>query len=220
MSEWQVWFGRSALPRVARMIARTGAILVLVVVLAAITLGRSASGPSIGSDRGAAAPAAASAPPPAAESRSAAAAPTPSPSAAATCAVTRPRPVFKAPKPFPVRPPAYYQSDWYGSSDLWTMLDHQGEVWQHLPTSPSGLTQKTFWWSQDWVAADEPEPAITVTGRRLDGPGTFSFGPGTNATADFGTAMLVGIDIPTPGCWEITASYRTATLSFVASVRP
>ena len=220
MSEWNLRFGRSAFPHLARMIARAGATLVVVVGLAAVVIGRTAPGSSIGSDQGRAAPAAASPSSVAAASQSAAATPTPSPGAAAACAVTRPEPVFKAPKPFPVRPPAYYRSDWYGSGHLWTMLDHDGETWQHLPTSPSGLTQKTFWWSQDWIAADEPEPAISVTGHRLDGPGGFSFGPGTNATADFGTAMLVGIEIPTAGCWEITARYRTATLSYVVSVRP
>ena len=87
-----------------------------------------------------------------------------------------------------------------------------------LPQSAGGLTQKTFWWSADWAPTGQPEPAITVTGRRLDGPGSFSFGPGTNASADFGTAMLVGIDVPTTGCWEITGRYQTATLSFTVSV--
>lgn len=61
----------------------------------------------------------------------------------------------------------------------------------------------------------EPEPAITVVGTRLDGPGTFTAGPGTNASADFGEAMLVGVEIPTAGCWQITASYRDAVLSYV-----
>jgi len=30
--------------------------------------------------------------------------------------------------------------------------------------------------------------------------------------------MLVGIDIPTYGCWRVTARYRAATLSYVVSV--
>jgi hypothetical protein len=57
-----------------------------------------------------------------------------------------------------------------------------------------------------------------VTGRRLDAAGTFSFGPGTNAGADFGTAMLVGIDVPSVGCWEITGRYHAATLSYTVLV--
>jgi hypothetical protein len=58
-----------------------------------------------------------------------------------------------------------------------------------------------------------------VTGRRLDAPGTFEFGPGTNASApDMGTAMMVGIDIPELGCWEVTGTYRGTSLSYVVLV--
>ena len=56
-------------------------------------------------------------------------------------------------------------------------------------------------------------------GRQLDGPGRFtSPAHGTNAGADFGSAMLMGIDVPTAGCWQITATYRKASLSYVAWV--
>jgi hypothetical protein len=144
--------------------------------------------------------------------------PSPTPTATPICEVTRPEPVFTAPRPFPSTPPGYYKSDWFGSAALWTMLNRDGEVWRNLPQSVDGLTQKTFWWSADWVMADEPEPPITVIGRRLDGPGTFGFGPGTNAMADFGTAMLVGVDFPTTGCWKITGRYRSASLSFIVLV--
>lgn len=144
-----------------------------------------------------------------------------SPSGSATggeaCAVTRPIPIFVPPSPFMASPPAYYQSDWFGSAALWTMINHDGEIWKQssLPHNPDGLTQKTFWWSADWPARAEPEPAITVVGTRLDGPGTFTYSPGTNASADFGTAMLLGIDFPSPGCWQLTGRYRVAVLSYV-----
>ena len=65
---------------------------------------------------------------------------------------------------------------------------------------------------------DEPQPRISVVGTRLDAPGTLTSGPGTNASADFGEAMLVGVEIPSPGCWQITASYGDAVLSFVVLV--
>lgn len=140
------------------------------------------------------------------------------------CEVTRPQPVFVPPGPdipegrFLATPPDYYESDWYGSARLWTMLHREGEVWGPWVRLDDGLPMKTFWWSADWVPQDELEPAITVVGRRLDAPGTFRFGPGTNAAADFGAAMLVGIDLPTYGCWQITARYRDASLSYVVSV--
>lgn len=133
------------------------------------------------------------------------------------CAVTRPIPIFVPPSPFLASPPAYYQSDWFGSAALWTMINHDGEIWKQssLPHNPEGLTQKIFWWSANWPARVELEPAITVVGTRLDGPGVFTYSPGTNASADFGTAMLVGIDFPSPGCWQLTGRYRDALLSYV-----
>jgi hypothetical protein len=138
-----------------------------------------------------------------------------------TCAVTRPDPIFVPPSPFLTVPPAAFASSWYGSAHLWTMLDRGGEVWEGwVAASPPVLPQKTFWWSADWRPGAEPEPAIIVVARRLDGQGSFTYGPGTNASADFGTAMLVGIDIPSYGCWELTARYRRATLTYVAFVGP
>jgi len=92
---------------------------------------------------------------------------------------------------------------------------------------PTGatLTVKTFWWSREFAhepgfpGLKEPQPLIKVTGRRLDAPGSFSAGiPGTHALADFGTAMLVGIEIPAIGCWEVRARYKGAEVAYVALV--
>ena len=188
---------------------------VVVAVVASFAFGRlTAPGPNVG--RGPAEPDVAGASP----SASVSPIPSSSPASAAACDVTRPDPVFVPPTPFLRTPPPNNASDWYGSDHLWTMLAYGGEVWQGwVAATPPVLPQKTFWWSADWKPDDEPEPTIIVTGRRLDGPGAFTFGPGTNASADFGTAMLVGIDIPSYGCWELTARYRLATLSYVVSVR-
>jgi hypothetical protein len=139
--------------------------------------------------------------------------------AASGCRVTRPTRPFVPPEIYLAEPPSRYASEWFGTADVWTMLDRDGEVWEHLPSGPDGLSQKTFWWSANWSPEAEPEPAITVEGTRLDGPGAFTFGPGTNASADFGTAMLVGIDIPTAGCWELTGTYGERYLSYVVLVR-
>jgi hypothetical protein len=99
------------------------------------------------------------------------------------------------------------------------MIAAGGEIWQGLPRDKVGYSQKTFWWSADYDLAHELEPAITVAGRQLDGPATFSAGdPGTNAFADFGAAMLVGVVVPAPGCWELTARYRSAELTIVVWV--
>lgn len=138
-----------------------------------------------------------------------------------TCHLTRPTHPFVPPaeNSAPARPPAYYDAEWYGTAHLWTMLSHGGEVWFDLPRGADGLGQKTFWWSADFDVIHESQPAINVTGRQLDGFGRFaSPAPGTNAGADFGSAMLIGVGIPTIGCWEITATYKHASLSYVAWV--
>jgi hypothetical protein len=99
------------------------------------------------------------------------------------------------------------------------MLDPGGEVWAGLPNNGGKLTQKTWWWSRNFKVERERSPAITVTGTRLDALGSFTAGnPGTHAYADFGTAMLVGVDIPATGCWEIRASYKGEELAYVVLV--
>ena len=134
------------------------------------------------------------------------------------CPATRPETAFHAPAPFPDVPPAAYRSAWYGTGDLFTMIALDGEVWPDLPTGPKGLDQKSFWWSTAFV---EDQPAIVVSGERLDAPGSFrTEGPGTNASADFGRAMLIGIQIPDPGCWRLTGEYRGATLTYVVWAGP
>jgi hypothetical protein len=43
----------------------------------------------------------------------------------------------------------------------------------------------------------------------------------TNAYAeDIGSAMLVGVGFPTPGCWEVTGKLADQELSFVIWIQP
>lgn len=132
-----------------------------------------------------------------------------------------PRPGFVPPNPYPPQPPALYQAVWYGTPALWTMLGPEGEVWEELPMDGGMFGQKTFWWSDGYSATAEPTPSITVTGLQLDGPGSFEAGgPGTSGfrEGDVGSFMLVGIGIPAAGCWELTARYGDAELTYVVWV--
>lgn len=138
------------------------------------------------------------------------------------CPVTaKPSPPFVPPSPYPESPPARYEREfWYGRRELWTMLSEDG-IWSGLPRSDAGYGQKVFWWAEGYSVSREQRPELVVTGRRLDreaGPMTAS--QATNATADFGEAMLVGVAVPTEGCWEITGRYRDEELSFVVLVEP
>ncbi len=140
----------------------------------------------------------------------------------ATCAVTRaPSPAFLPPAPYPARPPARYVGQfWYGTADLWTMLGSDG-TWRGLQLGASGYSQKIFWWRQGYVPADEPKPALTVTAKRLDASApSVTVTDATNASADFGDAMLAGVNLPTAGCWQITGHYHGHELSFIVWVAP
>ena len=140
--------------------------------------------------------------------------------AGAPCPITVPDGSFRAPLPWPVVPPANYHSHWFGTADLWTMLDVDGEVWPGA--AKPGPGQKSWWWSTHFKGGfEESSPAIAVTGVNLDEPAPRPAklgGRATNGAADFGSAMLVGVDFPVPGCWELTASYKGHTLSYVVLV--
>jgi len=138
-----------------------------------------------------------------------------------TCPVTKPPdPAFVAPPPY--SPAAPYAGEfWYGTEALWTLL-HTDGAWRGLPHNPDGYTQKVFWWRAGYSWTAEPEPQLSVTGRRLDAPAPpLHVSKATNAFAqDIQSAMLVGVDLPTLGCWEITGRYKGRELSFVVWVAP
>jgi hypothetical protein len=140
---------------------------------------------------------------------------------APTCPVTSPpEDVFRPPAPYPQRP-THANYFWYGRGDLWTMLEKSGE-WKRLPRNENGFRQKVFWWRPGFSGLTEPRPDLRVSGRRIDGEGAFTGHIATNARhEDFGGwAMLTGVDVPAPGCWELTGVYKDHRLSFVVWVQP
>lgn len=141
--------------------------------------------------------------------------------APADCPITLPQdPPFTAPAPYSPNAP-FAGEFWYGSNSLWTAVPQNG-VWAGLPHNPEGYTQKVFWWREGYSWTEEPEPALTVTGERLDAAAPpLNVSKATNAYAgDIGSAMLVGVDFPTLGCWKITGQYGKSELSFVVWVAP
>jgi hypothetical protein len=133
--------------------------------------------------------------------------------------------------PTPFVPPPQYELDdyssafWIGTDKLWTALRKTG-VWYWAPHPPGHendvqpLTEKTFWGSVDFDYKTEYPPALKVTGRRLDGdaPPLLTL-RSTNAFPGPAVAMLSGVRVPTPGCWEITGEYKGEKLSFVVWVQ-
>ena len=137
-----------------------------------------------------------------------------------SCPITVPQdPPFMPPAPYDAL--GFKGEFWYGSSSLWTAVRENG-IWEALPHTPKGYTQKLFWWRDGYSWTEEPQPALTVTGERLDAPAPpLQASEATNASAsDIGSAMLVGIDFPTLGCWKVTGKYADAEISFVVWVAP
>jgi len=137
-----------------------------------------------------------------------------------SCPITVPQdPRFTPPHPYDSL--GFEGEFWYGSDSIWTALRENG-TWEALPHNPEGYTQKVFWWRDGYVWTEEPEPNLIVTAERLDSSvPTVHASKATNAYAsDIGSAMLVGVDLPTLGCWKITGKYGDAELSFVVWVAP
>jgi hypothetical protein len=154
------------------------------------------------------------------------AAPPVAPPATATdpggCPITRPQqPQFVPPAP---QSAILSGEFWYGTPSLWTSLRPDG-TWQ-LSHREGAYGQKVFWWRQGYNWRAEPEPPLTVTGRRIDAPASpLVASTATNAyAADIGSAMLVGVEMPVAGCWQITGylrepgNLRGAQLSFIVWV--
>ena len=135
------------------------------------------------------------------------------------CPLTVPQePVFVPPAPYDTL--GFKGYFWFGSDSLWTSVPQNG-IWDGLPyNASSGYTQKVLWWREGYVWTEEPEPNLIVTGERLDAKGPpLNASKATNAYAgDIGSAMLVGVDFPTAGCWKVTGKYNGAELSFVVWV--
>lgn len=121
----------------------------------------------------------------------------------------------------PDSPPSVYGVVWYGTPDLWTMIDPDGEI-----NSRRWLEDdKTFWWSKLYLSEDPSE--ISLTAEQLNGSAPsvherVSAGRGFNPFMSVPThesVTMVGVELPEPGCWELTAEYKGATLSYVVWFR-
>jgi hypothetical protein len=140
----------------------------------------------------------------------------------AQCLTTLPpNPQFVPPKPYPQDAPA--SAFWFGTESLWTSLPSDG-VWGggfHHNNDKEYL--KLFFWAKGYDAQKESKPKLIITGRRLDGDSpSVAVANANNAFlgSKMPPAMVTGFEIPTAGCWELTAHYGGHTLTFIVSVKP
>jgi hypothetical protein len=160
---------------------------------------------------------AAEAPPPVAAARPVATRPSKTP---ASCPTTRPPdPPFVPPAPYPSTPPSVEGDKvWYGTNQLWTWLEADG-TWE-MAHDEHGLFDKSFWWRQGYDWRTETTPRLRVTGRRLDASApAVTVSDATNGfEPSMGAFMLVGLELPAGGCWELTGHYHGSSLRLVVWV--
>lgn len=132
----------------------------------------------------------------------------------AECPVTRPPATpFVPPEPWPAQPPDP-ERFWFGEAGLWTALPRSGS-WRQL-----ALGEKFWWWSQAFDVHEDETPDLTVTARRLggDAPPFHVTGATNGHHPSIHWAMLIGVELPSPGCWEFTGHYEGEQISFVVWV--
>ena len=136
----------------------------------------------------------------------------------ASCPVTRaPKPPFVPPAPYPAKTLA--GSFYLGTTKLWVVVSTS--PWHRLPPWDRGYRQKIVWWSEgyDWKA--DPQPALSITGRRLDAPASpLIVDDHANGSYrdDMQSFIMSGVNLPTTGCWEITGRLKGQELKFVVWV--
>jgi len=126
------------------------------------------------------------------------------------CPVTQfPNPAFIPPSPWSAQPPGEDQF-WFGGNGLWTALPTSGS-WAQL-----ALGEKFWWWSDEFDVTKDETPDLTITASRLDGDSPkFTAFEATNGSLGGFWAMLSGVELSSPGCWEFTGEYKGHQLSFI-----
>jgi hypothetical protein len=120
------------------------------------------------------------------------------------CAVTEP--VLAEPSPVDSNADPLGFGPWYVNAErtIWTWA------------GPGQWVSKADGWKTPWVRPKGT--TLQITGRRLDADA-----PPLRARIPCcyrGTFQATGIFIPTPGCWEVTATAGEHTLMFVTRVEP
>jgi hypothetical protein len=137
-----------------------------------------------------------------------------------SCPVTkRPFNPFVPPSPYPhqTNPDGF----WFGTEKLWLLLPTDG-TWKglgHYNPTDTAFRQKLLWWHEGYDWRKDSRPKLKVTVERLDSKAPPLVG-GEHANAGWQgdsnhAFMVVGIDIPTLGCWKFTGHFEDTELSFV-----
>jgi len=106
---------------------------------------------------------------------------------------------------------------WHGTDALFTHIYSDGR-WRGIKEA-TGTRNKSFWYRKDAKWIDEYPYQLVVTAKRLDVPGPMLTVPRvTNAIMGKEVAMLLMLELPQRGCWQVTGNYKSDYLSFVVWV--
>jgi hypothetical protein len=112
---------------------------------------------------------------------------------------------------------------WFGSDALAVSLKSDG-IWLGMGATHR-YRDKLWFWRRGYSADSEPVPALTLKSVRLHASGNpreFSIDRATNASGQGWSMMLVGMEFPSAGCWQVTATYVSMgieqELTFVVDV--
>jgi hypothetical protein len=135
-----------------------------------------------------------------------------------SCPVTRSTPENRFTPPPPHRAvEADAARFWYGSDALYVSVWSDGR-WRGI-TSPTGTRDKSFWHRKDAKWLKEFPYQLKVTAKRIDTDGAMiTFPRVTNAIMGDEVAMLLMLELPERGCWQVTGNYKSDYLSWVTWV--
>jgi len=109
--------------------------------------------------------------------------------------------------------------NWYGTDALAVLTSSDGS-WLGLGPEYD-YREKLWWYSADFQPGMESQ--MTVTGRRLDGdspPARISRTTNAQGMEGGGWSMLMLVEFPSAGCWELTGEFQGQRLTFVVETRP
>ena len=107
----------------------------------------------------------------------------------------------------------------YGTDALFTQLYSDGR-WRGIK-SETGTRNKSAWFRKDAEWGEERPYQLVVTAKRIDVDGPMLTVPRvTNMIVGEKEeiAMLLMLELPERGCWEVTGNYKSDSLSFVVWV--
>ena len=106
---------------------------------------------------------------------------------------------------------------WVGTEKLAARVPQDGH-WTAMG-GEYNYRDKWWWWREGYRAKEETRPELSITATRLDGPAQPVFiSHATNAYGEDWDRMLVGMEFPTAGCWEVVGTYHGHELRFVFKV--